>query len=667
MTDYLGVSERQFRNIVQRRFERMLVEQIDFDPESSDDDFENVIQSDGSDDDSNIDLLEDNFVQDNDGQQYEEFDAINDYVEDANPRQHSFNLKVSNWYNKHGKLTREIGNEILVIFKEEFDLDIPVDMRAILKTPRTKIAIKPMDPGEYFHFGIENMLQKCNFNFLFDPNTNVCLDIGIDGLPLFKSSKINLWPIIARFVNMKKYPPFLVGVWSGRKQPKSCNEFLTDLATEIHTLTNNGVLVTRDKIRKSLIIRAFICDSVGRAFLKGTMGHSSVLGCQNCNLHNVETPNRRTFPTVSGPLRTDDSFQRRSENNHHHTEFQDEYSHILENCGVGMVSQFPLDAMHQFDLGVGKRILTEMYSGHPYGFKMPPQIQLNLNIRIKALSALAPKEFGRNPRSFTDLGLWKAAEFRQVLLYTGIVLLKDFVNADLYFHFLQLFCGYRLISHPTDASLNVPAAKILLDDFVTNYPAMYGENKVSFNVHNLLHITDYVSLYGCVDSFSAYPYENYLQEMKKVVHKPQLILQQIYNRFTERTQCNDLCQLENFLDPITGCAPFDGCHSSFRGYKFDQFILMNNECDCCCAIDNNIFFEIGEFALRNEEKIVIGRRYLSIGSFFEAPMNSLDDLGIAYCKDLNNQFEIFELSRITSKFYRIPYGEGYVLIPLLHM
>jgi hypothetical protein len=90
MTDYLGVSERHFRNIIQRRFERMLVEQIDFDPESSDGNFEDVIQSDGLDDDSNIDLLEDNFVQENDGQT--EFDAINDFVEEKNPTNHKYTI-----------------------------------------------------------------------------------------------------------------------------------------------------------------------------------------------------------------------------------------------------------------------------------------------------------------------------------------------------------------------------------------------------------------------------------------------------------------------------------------------------------------------------------------------------------------------------------------------
>lgn len=47
-----------------------------------------------------------------------------------------------------------------------------------------------------------------------------------------------------------------------------------------------------------------------------------------------------------------------------------------------------------------------------------------------------PSEFASQPRSLADVERWKATEFRQFLLYTGPVVLKDIVSKDLYQHFL---------------------------------------------------------------------------------------------------------------------------------------------------------------------------------------------------------------------------------------
>jgi hypothetical protein len=80
-----------------------------------------------------------------------------------------------------------------------------------------------------------------------------------------------------------------------------------------------------------------------------------------------------------------------------------------------------------------------------------------------------------------------------------------------------------LIANPVTARENLAAAREMFRDFVAEYPKIYGNTKVSFNIHNLLHICDYVELYGSVDSFSAYEFENFMQEMKSAVRKPQQI------------------------------------------------------------------------------------------------------------------------------------------------
>lgn len=48
---------------------------------------------------------------------------------------------------------------------------------------------------------------------------------------------------------------------------------------------------------------------------------------------------------------------------------------------------------------------------------------------------------------------------------------------------------------------------------------MCGQQFVSYNVHNLIHLPLYVQKLGGVDSFSANSFENYLQGIKKIVRK----------------------------------------------------------------------------------------------------------------------------------------------------
>jgi hypothetical protein len=576
-----------------------------------------------------------------------------------------FTVKMAKWFNEF-KLSYKAGSEVLKLFKECFELEIPSDIRTVLGTPRYQIGEIPMSHGNYYHFGIQEMLQKFNLDFLF-VDEKIVLDFGIDGVPLYDSSRMELWPIIARFVDKKNAPVFLVGAWCGASKPKDSNEFLAPLANEINDLKMNGVLVTRQNLSKKLEIRAFVCDTVARSALKGVYGHGSILGCQNCDLDKVKCINRRTFPTVAGPSRTDATFEQRTHTNHHHLEYKSIGSHVLEECGIKMVSQFVLDTMHLLDLGIGKRVFKAIYRGRCHdGSKMSAEDQVNFNLLMKALSALTPLDFGRVTRTFEDLAQFKATEFRQLLLYTGIVLLKDFVNADVYYHFLMLFCGYRLISHPVKARENAATARILFQKYVKNFPKVYGAHKVSFNVHNLIHLCDYVELYGSVDSFSAYAFENYMQELKAVVRKPQYILQQIYNRFSIISETNDAVNDSGLCDPMKDTEPFPGCNRSFKGYKFDQFELMNNEADSCCQIDNSIFAEIVKFGEdKNGKKLVIVRPYTSVSNFFTSPMVSLE-LGVAFCENLSTELQSFPVERITLKYFRMPYSTGSVLVPILH-
>lgn len=59
------------------------------------------------------------------------------------------------------------------------------------------------------------------------------------------------------------------------------------------------------------------------------------------------------------------------------------------------------------------------------------------------------------------------------------------------------------------------------------------KKEISYNVHNLIHLTNNFKRFGIVDSFSAFSFENYMQRIKKLIRKSEKPVQQISNRINE--------------------------------------------------------------------------------------------------------------------------------------
>ena len=53
----------------------------------------------------------------------------------------------------------------------------------------------------------------------------------------------------------------------------------------------------------------------------------------------------------------------------------------------------------------------------------------------------------------------------------------------------------------------------LLLQFVEHFGQLYGADKISYNVHGLVHLGDEVKCFGQLDSISSFPHENYLDKI----------------------------------------------------------------------------------------------------------------------------------------------------------
>jgi len=78
-----------------------------------------------------------------------------------------------------------------------------------------------------------------------------------------------------------------------------------------------------------------------------------------------------------------------------------------------------------------------------------------------------PQDFNRKPRNFNELHYYKATEFRRLLLYDGIVVLKDHLNENIYKHFLLLHCAIFILSSPSLVQTFCHYAEKFLNIFIS--------------------------------------------------------------------------------------------------------------------------------------------------------------------------------------------------------
>lgn len=154
------------------------------------------------------------------------------------------------------------------IINEFIPHTLPNDPRTILATPR-QTRLKIIDGGEYWHNGILIPLQKILLCWKDAPET-ISLNINMDGLPIFKSTKKEFWPILCNVFENPCFRPFVIGIYYGIGKPQNLNTYLEDFINDMETLLREGIYLPNSGRRFTIKIRCFICDSPARAFIKGT-------------------------------------------------------------------------------------------------------------------------------------------------------------------------------------------------------------------------------------------------------------------------------------------------------------------------------------------------------------------------------------------------------------
>jgi len=565
-----------------------------------------------------------------------------DYEIETDTQAGSLQKELARWLVLN-RITREAGNGLLAVLRRHGHQELPKDSRALKNTPR-KITVIDMCGGQYIYLGLKRALHMVSCSKLTSEFCDLDIQIAVDGLPLFKSSPTQFWPIMCSVSHGK---PTLVALFVGKTKPDSLDEFVSDLVTELCELKETGFQCScSDSSRQvSVKLHSFICDAPARAFLKNIKGHTSLHACERCEAVGVSVNSRTTFNSPAcfmAEKRSRDKF-----NNLKYKGTHQSGTTPLMNCCDNLVSIFPLDYMHLICLGVVKRMLTRWKGsdGSERIVKLGTGQILNISEQLIKMRQCIPSDFVRRPRSLLEVERWKATEFRTFLLYTGPVVLKSVLSPPLYKHFLTLSVSLSILLR-CDVTENEPLvdyAGRLLHHFVENCACLYGDTFNVYNVHSLLHLVDDVKYFGTsLNQLNAFPYENFLQSLKRLIRSPSSPLVQVAKRIEES-------EIVAALQPV---------HAE-KKYKISPE-----------GRDSTLFLKNGKFAtvLEVRQSTFLCKVYKrrNLRPFYCEPCSS--DLINIYCVKCSDTVDIKEVSAasVHSKGLKLPHGNDFVLIPLLH-
>ena len=578
------------------------------------------------------------------------------------------------------KITREASNELLSLLTRHDVKGLPKDCRAAKRSMRVVNDVVKMGNGSYYHFGVEKELTR-NLSVYKELKETVQLQFNIDGLPLFRSSPVDFWPILCRaFLGRSVTSVFPVGLFCGKSKPSSVDEYLNLFLLELNAILQNGIYI--NDVQVQVRVHSFVCDAPARQYVKKVKGHLGYDACERCEIHGERNDGNEPgikFVDVNCPLRTNDSFRCNSYPNHQKTH---ECASPLTKLSIDMIRDFPLDYMHLVLLGVVKRMLrlwlgtTDFHvTKYSCNFRLLARASSHIiSQRVKVCAECVSSEFQRRPRQMDENKFFKAKEFRTLLLYTfPYVFMGLFTNnSQVYDHFMLLVVAFRIMLGRNPTPNFIAYVRALLHKFVNDMRELYGKTHMTYSVHNLLHVPDDYERFGVLDKTSAFTFESYMQKLKGYVGRGGRELQQAVKRRHEESvlEIGSACELDDVaLKKEHEKGPLGRFEVSPVENQYGE-VLMGGKKYSTEKRDSYLFVggrygKVVNFLKIEEKLYTLVSFFDSVQNFFTTPCPS-EKVGIVRCKNMRSNLEAVDLKKVQKCIaFDLLDGELYVC-KLLH-
>lgn len=395
--------------------------------------------------------------------------------------------------------------------------------------------------------GIKDMYDGTLYQILRSESEEdfLTLTFNSDGVPVFRSSKFNVWPILCC---VNEIPPesrdkhvLLCALWFGSKKPEmSC--FFQPFVKECTNLSRDGFQWKHPNDQSLRRVRVHplccVCDAVARPLIQNLKQFNGKYGCGACLHPGVQM--RRG----QGNSRVYTCLQEKPCDRNHQTTM--EIGKIAERDGktilgikgpsaladlpkFDVISGMVPDYMHCVLLGVCRQLATlwmdSKNSSEPWYIGTKIAI-----VDRHLLSIKPPGTVARVPRSLIDRKFWKAHEWQHWLLYYSLAVLKGVLPQKYHAHWALLIEGISILLGSELTTDLIHHAHEALVYFVGGMQSLYGEENMTFNIHSLLHLSQSVVCLGPLWAHSAFMFENFNGFLLKQVKSSQAVPQQICRR-----------------------------------------------------------------------------------------------------------------------------------------
>ncbi|KYN14905.1 hypothetical protein ALC57_12880 [Trachymyrmex cornetzi] len=219
---------------------------------------------------------------------------------------------------------------------------------------------------------------------------------------------------------------------------------------------------------------------------------------------------------------------------------------------------------------------------------------------------------------------------------------------------------------------------MLIEYFFKCFKKIYGAKFMSHNLHTLLHICSDVQKYGPVDNFSAFRFENYMSNIKKMIRKNEKPLQQLSRRYSELNNFNMPIKKTIIKNNNEIC--FEKVHSNgplIDGYNFSSeykilrtktyTIHSNSASNNCISLENGTVVSVLNLVKRSDNsKFIIGKKLKVVKDLYSDPVYpcASKELGVQVMRE---DIAVWPCENIRNKMWKMPYDQNqFVVFPVIH-
>ena len=270
----------------------------------------------------------------------------------------------------------------------------------------------------------------------FADKQNLALVLNTDGVPLYKSSLVSIWPVYIAILNlpahlrMNSENIILCGLWVGPGKP-SMDLLLRPVCSNLQHISSVGLTIQtplgEEVYRAKLVMGIF--DLPAKAAVLHAKQYNGEYGCSVCLHPGKRLPNNaRVYLPRVHPERTHEQVMA------YGVEAERESSCIKGVLGISplssvldLVASIPIDYMHNVLEGVTRWLTRAWFESknHSKCFYIGRHVR---KIDALLLKVRPPSEFSRPPRSIhKHFKYWKASELHYWLLYYSLPLLMEFL------------------------------------------------------------------------------------------------------------------------------------------------------------------------------------------------------------------------------------------------